>query len=258
MTRFTIGVGLPPQHATYAQLRDAWLRAEDVGADALWTWDHFYPLYGPEDGPHFECYSLLAAQAALTSRPRLGALVTCNSYRNPDLLADMARTIDHVSGGRFILGIGSGWFERDYTEYGFEFGDAKTRLAALRESLPRIRDRLAKLNPPPVQARLPLMIAGGGEKVMLRQVATYGDMWHFFGTPEVMGAKSKILDEHCVAIGRDPTEIERTCSITDDAEFAQIDEYVAHGFTHFIARVDTPDPEMAMVRKLIAWRDAQG
>jgi probable F420-dependent oxidoreductase len=250
-----VGVQVQPQHAEFDGMRRAWREAEELGVDSIFTWDHFFPLYGEPDGAHFECLTTLAAMAQVTERAQVGALVVCNSYRNPELLADAHRTIDHISGGRAILGIGAGWFQRDYDEYGYAFGTAPDRLRALRASLPRIRERLAKVNPGPA-GRLPILVGGSGEKVTLKLVAQHADMWHGFGDADTFRHKDAVLREHCAAAGRDADEIERTWGIQATALEAA-DDLVAAGVQHLIVGVggDGRGYDLGAVRELVAWRD---
>jgi probable F420-dependent oxidoreductase len=249
-----LGVQVAPQHALYPKIRDTVAALEEAGVDIVFNWDHFYPLSGAPDGEHYESWTMLAAIAEQTSRVELGALVNCNSYRNADLQADMARTIDHISGGRFIFGTGSGWFERDYDEYGYEFGTVGQRLDALAENLPRIEARWAKLNPPPLRD-IPVLIGGGGEKKTLRIVAKHADIWHSFSDPETLKRKLAVLAEHCVAVGRDMGEIEISTELRSRSE-AEAAEQLELGVTTFTLGISGPDYDLAPVKKWIAWRDA--
>ncbi len=254
MARIRIGVQLHPQHTTYAAFAEAVKTAEGLGVDTIFHWDHFFPLYGDPDGPHFEAWTLLTAMATLTQRAEVGCLVTCNSYRNPNLLADMARTVDHISGGRLILGIGAGWFQRDYNEYGYPFGTPATRLKALKESLPVILGRFQKLNPPPTR-KIPVLIGGEGEKVTLRLTAQYGDIWNAFGPVEKWKHKSQVLDQWCAQVGRDPREIERSVAgIRAEDIPDNLNAFVDAGCTHFIYGLGAPW-DFRPVEKLLAWRE---
>jgi len=236
---FDVGVQLYPQHTSIDALRNAWQAADRLGVDSVWTWDHFFPITGDSDGSHFEGWSLLAAMAVDTQRARLGVLVTCHAYRNPDLLADMAHTVDHLSGGRVILGLGAGWFERDHTEYGYHFDPPAVRLQALEKSLLRIRHRLEALGPGP-RGPIPLLIGGGGEKVTLRLVAEHAQLWNMGGPPEQFEAKSRVLDDWCRRVGRDPAEITRTVVLPHAGGLAHIDRYLEAGASHLI--VGRPHP----------------
>jgi probable F420-dependent oxidoreductase len=248
-----IGVQLQPQHAPdYQLIRDAVLRSEDAGVDIVFNWDHFYPLYGDLDGAHFECWTMLGAWAEQTSNVEIGALVTGGGYRNPDLLADMARTVDHISGGRLILGIGAGWNEKDYDNFGYEFGTAGSRLALLKESLGRIRHRLDVGNPAPTRD-IPILIGGGGEKKTLKLVAEYAHIWHSFADLDALKRKSEILAEHGTTVGRDTSGITRSVS-WPGADTAQ--DFVDAGATLFTVGTGGPDYDLTELGEAVAWRDA--
>lgn len=260
-----IAAHLHPQHATYEQIRDALRRAESAGVDVVYNWDHFYPLYGEPEGPHFEAWTMLASWAEVTETVEIGCLVTCNSYRNPELLADMARTVDNISDGRLILGIGSGWFEKDYDEYGYEFGTAGSRLDDLAAALPRIKSRLAKLNPAP-RRDIPILIGGGGIKKTLQYTSEYADSWHYwwnYADPSDWEYRNGVLNEWCEKKGRDSGEIERSVGI-DYAEiadfkpvFAQLEATAEAGNPIHEVTLASSGPEFPLeaIEAFVAWRD---
>ena len=199
---------------------------ERAGWHGLWIGDHFMTSAGDTSGPWQESWTVLAALGAVVPRLRLGTLVTGNTYRNPAILAKQVAQVDIISGGRVILGIGAGWQENEHVAYGVPYPPVAERLQRLEESVQIIRSlfqnertdfdgryyqiKNAPLAPKPVQARLPIIIGGGGEKVTLRIVAKHADAWNFPGTPELLAAKSKVLLEHCERAARDPREIKRT------------------------------------------------
>jgi F420-dependent oxidoreductase-like protein len=248
-----LGVSLRPSYTTWPALREWGRRVEALGYDSLWTSDHFIGDERDLEAPYFEGWQLLPAWGALTERIRIGMLVSGNTYRNPAILAKMAATLDHVTGGRAILGLGAAWYEREHRAYGVPFDTKAVRLARLNEAVAIIRSLLtqrrttfpgryyqladAPFAPRPIQAHLPLMIGGGGERKTLRIAAQYADLWNGFGTPETIAHKLAVLREHCAAVGRDPAAILPTVSlglvIRDDPAAVQervreIDE-VNHG-----------------------------
>jgi len=262
VSQVRIGVQIAPQHASYQQIRDTVVELEQLGVDVLFNWDHFYPLSGERDGLHFEGWTMLAAWAEQTTRVEFGCLVTCNSYRNADLLADMARTVDHISAhdngtGRLIFGIGAGWFQRDYDEYGYEFGTPGSRLDALAEAMPRIEARWQKLNPAPTR-KIPVLIGGGGEKKTLRIVAQHADIWHSFSDLETLTRKKAILAEHCAAVGRDFSEITLSAGFGSSAPTEVGDALVEAGVRLFTVGISGPDHKTGIeqVKAALAWRDS--
>lgn len=258
-----IAVQIHPQHGDYPAMRRAILDAEAMGYDIAYVWDHFFPLYGdPADQRHLECWSLLAGWAEATSRIELGPLVACNSYRNPNLTADIARTVDRISGGRVILGLGSGWQRRDYDAYGYEFGTRASRLEALAEAMPVIRDRLSRLDPPPARS-MPILVAGTGRRRTLRIVAEHADAWHaaFPERPAELEPAVEALHAWCDELGRDPTTIEWSVGVEpgDLQRFLDqdADAYLGMGFSQFTLGFDGPGWTVEAGARWLAWRDEQ-
>src|SRR5689334_12101959 len=243
MSEVRFGLQLWSQQTDWAAFRDAAVAAEDAGWDSIWTWDHLLAIFGPWEQPIFEGWSVLAALGPLTQRVRLGLMVGANTFRNPGLTAKLATTLDHVSGGRAVLGIGGAWFEREHDAFGFEtwgsgFGERLDRLDESVMLLRRLLDgervthegrfytmRDALCEPRPVQPHLPILIGGSGPKKTLRTTARYADAWNAGGDLEDLRRKDATLRERCAEIGRNPDEIERTVSIDlairDDAREAR-------------------------------------
>ncbi|HYH92223.1 MAG TPA: LLM class flavin-dependent oxidoreductase [Candidatus Saccharimonadales bacterium] len=230
MADITLGALCWNQYTDWPTLLEAGVRADTLGYDTLWTWDHLYPIVGDHEGPIFEGWLTLAAWAQATKRVRVGLMVGANTFREPTLTAKLATTLDHISNGRAILGIGAAWFETEHVAYGLEYGDGPPeRLRWLGEALPVMRGMLhgerpsasgpryratdIRNDPLPIQERLPLLVGGGGEQVTLKLVARYADANNVGGGLEQVRRKEAILLQHCETVGRDPAEIERTTGI---------------------------------------------
>ena len=234
MAEVKLGANLWSQASDWPAFLEAGRQAERLGFDHLWTWDHVLAIFGDPSQPIFEGYTALAALAQATDRIGLGLFVGANTFRNPALAAKSVLTIDHISGGRAMMGLGGAWFELEHRAFGFDFGSGfGQRLDWLAEAVPAVRGLLdgdevtsppggryafdhLRLAPGPAQDRIPLVIGGSGERKTLRIVAEHADIWNAFGLPEELAHKDEVLRRHCEDVGRNPDEIERSvgCKVT--------------------------------------------
>ena len=259
MAPVRFGLQLWPQHTTWPEFRDASLAAEAAAWDSVWTWDHVLAIQGPWQQPIFEGWGLLHAIAAVTERVRIGLMVGANTFRNPGITTKLATTLDHVSNGRAVLGIGGAWFEREHEAFGIDFGaTVGERLDKLEEAVPLMRRLLggeqvshegrfyhftdALSEPRPVQDRLPILVGGSGPQKTLRTVARHADAWNASGDVAMLKDRLDILARHCADVGRDMREIELTVSFptiirdtVEAAESARKAQLVENGI---------PDPEV--------------
>jgi probable F420-dependent oxidoreductase len=260
-----IGVQLWPGGAPdYKTWREAVLRAEDLGADAIFGYDHFHkpflqivdgaPVLDEEqpDANNFEGWTALASWAEITSRAEIGLLVTGIPYRNPDLVADMARTVDHISGGRVILGLGAGWYAKDFDVYGYDYGTIKSRMDEFDNGLARIEHRLENLTPSPVR-HIPILIGGGGERRTIPAAARHADIWHSFEPLSEFRRKNELLRRLATEAGRDETAIERAMAWTNTKT---ADAFVEEGVTFFTTEIhpDENGYDFSELETMLAWR----
>jgi F420-dependent oxidoreductase-like protein len=246
-----------PQHATWPELLRIWQEADDMGGvfESMWNWDHFYPLTPPYDGTNFESWTMLAALAQATSRVRLGSMVNGMHHRHPAVTANMAATLDHIAGGRFILGMGAGWNEMESSAYGLELGTLRERSDRFEEGMEIIVSLLANTEttftgdfyqlteawcePKPLQQHVPIVIGGKGRKRTLRTVARFADQWDmpFPESPQEWAELSSVLTAHCEDVGRDDSEIDRSIHLgfTPESDPAEL---IAQAASFFEAGVD--------------------
>jgi probable F420-dependent oxidoreductase len=262
-----IGVQLWPGGAPdYATWRAAVLRAEEFGVDAIFGYDHFHRP-AVRRGPHgiemepdqpdvtnFEGWTALASWAEITTTAEIGLLVTGMGYRNPDLLADMARTVDHISGGRVILGVGAGWYEKDYRVYGYEYGTLRSRMDLFTDGVRRIEHRLANLTPKPLRP-LPILVGGSGEQRTLPLVGRHAHIWHSSLALESFRRKNDLVKQYAAAAGRDDGVIERAVTWTNAAD---ADALHAEGVTLFTTEIKPTDAgyDFTKLAGMLTWRDS--
>lgn len=264
--KLRFGIKTAPQNTTYADMQRVWLEADRIPSiEHAWLFDHFMPIAGEISGPCLEGWSLLSAFAALTSRVRVGLMVTGNTYRHPAVLAKIGATVDVISGGRLDFGIGAGWNETEHSAYGIPLYATGERIKRLGEAcevikrmwtqpVPTFEGRYYQIKdaycePKPIQKPAPPFVIGGsGEKLTLRIVAQYADVWNCVGVDlENFQRKSAILDAHCASIGRDPRTIERSVQPTVNPHDMQSTRqltrnFIEAGATHLILNLRAPYP----------------
>jgi F420-dependent oxidoreductase-like protein len=263
-----LGIKLSPQNVTIEELRAVWRLGDEAGFDHVWGFDHFNPIFSDPKGPIYEGWTLMAAMAVEIKRARIGLMVTGNTYRHPGVLAKIAVTVDHLSGGRLEFGLGAAWAEIEHTMLGLPFHTVGRRIRAMNEALHVCRKlwteddvnfdgRYYQLtdathNPKPLQKPYPpIWIGGSGEKLTLRFTAEHADVWNAAGgDTEMLKHKSAVLDRHCEDIGRDPAEIRRSVQVRFDpkdpgATVGQLEQAIELGFTENVVYVAPPDPVAA-------------
>jgi F420-dependent oxidoreductase-like protein len=259
--KIRFGIQTPPQNVTWNRLVEAWQLIDSLDYDTVWVFDHFFAILSDPSGPCLEGWTALSALAAGTSRVKTGVLVTGNTYRHPALLAKMGATVDHIAGGRLIMGIGAAWFEMEHNAYGIPFYTTAERIHRLDEAAQIIKllwtEKQATFNgryyslsqafcePKPLQRPYPpIMIGGAGEKLTLRVVAKHADQWNTFGTPELFKHKIAVLGEHCSAVGRDLNDIEISWAgatlVTDSTDVK--DQLVGHMAKAFRRPLEDVEP----------------
>ena len=261
------GIHSGPQNTSYEDYRDLWLRCEQLGYDWVSDFDHFYPIFSDPTGPQFEGLTLLSAMAAQTSRLRCAVLVLGVTYRHPAVVAKMAATIDHVSGGRLELGMGAAWFELEHEQYGIPFPRIGVRMDMLDEACRIMRSlwtqetttfegkhfqlKDARLEPKPVQEHLPLVIGGSGERRTLRIVAEHGDIWNtFYGDLDHYRHLLDVLASHCADVGRDPADVRKSLTFR-----AVLDEDEGAARERAAALYGDPPPERLQKMMIVGTPD---